>query len=1244
MSQIDTTLDNPKNHPTDMHMLGHAQGTDPTDPTDLVNLNEALQQQPVKGPPLTTLQMMMATGDSRLKKFNQQHMQQMDKGPGQLAIGMSPAEQQAAHSAMEQQIVGEQQQRQQQRLQQYTQQNPVAGGSINLGQGVIAGANEAGSQVVGLFNPTAAAAMQQGIQATNPSYGLLGDVGTTIGQAVPTLAVVAVNPGVGALAMGATAAGQTRTDIAQQRKQGEQISGKEELAASLVSGGINTFAGLLMPELGESEAITFLDKASALLKGSAQSGLLNSVVQIANNGVRKGYDPQAAWDDALVQAGITGAAFHALSKQFEEAKGNGEQEVKSPAVSQTGAEQPFPPSKARVDQERLQSDKTTASNLFAQHPQAEQDRIQQLLEKTKGIPKGPIPTTDKLLEMQQQKSVEESKPIEKPELTPEQLRHKGAVALPTLPPEVRENAEKTITAIKGLAEEGGKRIANATGVSDLSKIMTTRNARVEAAVHSLERLAEPYEKMVDKMNLTNAAKGRIVDAHESGDIVPNEFGGLQPYFDAKREIQRVINNIRDEMGEDISRLNPNHFHYHLLPDESPGYKPSGGKMREGREQFRMERKSNEGYEEFLNRKGEEGYHEAHKNLITQDLMGMAQQLHSVYTRKMLIDDMIPAGLASHQTSISDKWVKLPGKLTEDYDMNPEQQLNPETGRKKRPFLAVTPDVAKTLEWDEANRQQSGGLVRTALNASMKTHLLLDPVYLMRAIPGSMGDTAGLAFMRAKSDIKAGENPLHTGYAPSKALDWGGKILKMSREEIAASDPSPDKHLLHAWDDAVEAGARASSLEKTAKPDKEITPLTKGMKKVDTFLHTTGRMADRMRLGYIALAADLARTHVERGQWTQDEANEFTERFVNHAGRTYGGELPKGILPPLVKETQKLVAPFWNFYTAGARETGAIASQLIKGGKSVLPPALAGLLATFGLARTATMAYHYARTGKTGPLAPNNPLALTFIDTGGKNKDGSPDITYMASLWSHMAIAIDEMSKGEYSKGAANLIVPHPLVTAASRFLLGVDPMGNRVDNIAERFKNVFVDTFEPIVPKEPGGGTNLLGWFLREAPRSVRGDQARNVLDDVRKHTEESDEDRERHQQDRDYAQAWRNGDKTKLGELLDRYKKGDITPAEYKDIRKLYTSKNTLAEDVKEANLEVHPFEQVWDAATPQEKHELLYMFYEKTRNAKYITNTEKQRLYTKAIDYARSVGIDPRKIGELKDAEPTQGGWDRP
>ncbi len=228
-----------------------------------------------------------------------------------------------------------------------TQQHPITGrmesGANALGQGLV-GAKAA---MYGLFNPQYAAQAMQGEaieQPVNPNL-LETPALRVVGGITPTVAAAAI-PGAGptlaATQMGVSGAGQTREEIAAQRMAGAKISPSEELGYTLASGGLNLAAGFGIGQLGRIfsalspvEQAAFnagdagvIQKALSIAtqgtKLAGQGAAINTAAQLVQNKIRQGYNPSAAWDEGLGQAGITGAVLGpVMHLAGEAAKGAG---------------------------------------------------------------------------------------------------------------------------------------------------------------------------------------------------------------------------------------------------------------------------------------------------------------------------------------------------------------------------------------------------------------------------------------------------------------------------------------------------------------------------------------------------------------------------------------------------------------------------------------------------------------------------------------------------------------------------------------------------------------------------------------------------------------------------------------------------------------------------------------------------------------------------------------------------------
>jgi hypothetical protein len=228
-----------------------------------------------------------------------------------------------------------------------TAQHPITGrmesGANALGQGLV-GAKAA---MYGLFNPQYAAQAMQGEAIEQPVNPNLPETPAlkVVGGVAPTLAAASI-PGAGptlaAAQMGISGAGQTREEIAAQRMAGAKISPSEELGYTLASGGLNLGAGFGIGQLGKvftalspiEQAAFNSGDAGAIQKAlsvatqgtklAGQGAAINTAAQLVQNKIRQGYNPSAAWDEGLGQAGITGAVLGPIMHLAgEAAKGPG---------------------------------------------------------------------------------------------------------------------------------------------------------------------------------------------------------------------------------------------------------------------------------------------------------------------------------------------------------------------------------------------------------------------------------------------------------------------------------------------------------------------------------------------------------------------------------------------------------------------------------------------------------------------------------------------------------------------------------------------------------------------------------------------------------------------------------------------------------------------------------------------------------------------------------------------------------
>lgn len=186
------------------------------------------------------------------------------------------------------------------------------------------------ANIVGLFAPDTALKMKQNVDAYygTPQSKTAQVYGDVVGGAATTIASLPLGPvGMGA-AYGAAGAGDVRTDIAQRRANGEDISGTKELFAAggtgLIEGLSGYVGGKLFGSIGKAlpgirgliakeggavatEAVKKLLRVAGM---SAAEGGEEALTQMADNIVKKlTYSPDQEITEGAAESGLIGAGL-----------------------------------------------------------------------------------------------------------------------------------------------------------------------------------------------------------------------------------------------------------------------------------------------------------------------------------------------------------------------------------------------------------------------------------------------------------------------------------------------------------------------------------------------------------------------------------------------------------------------------------------------------------------------------------------------------------------------------------------------------------------------------------------------------------------------------------------------------------------------------------------------------------------------------------------------------------------------
>jgi hypothetical protein len=206
----------------------------------------------------------------------------------------------------------------------------------NVGQPLAEGASSLVTGAIGITNPEYAAYLQRRMKDTyaTPEEGSAGAIAGKIGGiGIQTAGIIGAGPAA-PLLMGAEGVGNARTEVAQQRFNGQEISGLQEGTYAAINGLINYAAGNVLQKVGGNAALPFPKIVASLpanirnaITGSDGKVLIpfiaqtlakmgvgagdNEIANIATNAAASltGVDKQRGLLDNSLEALVTGAGI-----------------------------------------------------------------------------------------------------------------------------------------------------------------------------------------------------------------------------------------------------------------------------------------------------------------------------------------------------------------------------------------------------------------------------------------------------------------------------------------------------------------------------------------------------------------------------------------------------------------------------------------------------------------------------------------------------------------------------------------------------------------------------------------------------------------------------------------------------------------------------------------------------------------------------------------------------------------------
>jgi len=195
----------------------------------------------------------------------------------------------------------------------------AVGRASNVGLNFVQGVARPSTAVIGTVAPGYAADLrEQQQQAYNPSGGFSGVVGGGLAEGANLAASLAMGPAGVVGYYGAQGTGSARTDIAERRAAGQEISGGMEFASALAQGTVEGLSGLVggrivqslgryarplaaeASEAGSRRLIQAATREAGLVLGE---GAEEAVTEIVQNAIKqKSYDPEAGLMDGVAEA------------------------------------------------------------------------------------------------------------------------------------------------------------------------------------------------------------------------------------------------------------------------------------------------------------------------------------------------------------------------------------------------------------------------------------------------------------------------------------------------------------------------------------------------------------------------------------------------------------------------------------------------------------------------------------------------------------------------------------------------------------------------------------------------------------------------------------------------------------------------------------------------------------------------------------------------------------------------------
>lgn len=420
------------------------------------------------------------------------------------------------------------------------------------------------------------------------------------------------------------------------------------------------------------------------------------------------------------------------------------------------------------------------------------------------------------------------------------------------------------------------------------------------------------------------------------------------------------------------------------------------------------------------------------------------------------------------------WSPLPDRLANDRYVTaaePGQEERDVNGNKIRSGILAVPDgFAAAINNMYENQGTGKGALNSLLGLGRGIRYVFDTFYAARAATG--------AATKAVGELLGG----NVGGA-NIARDYvnGRKAIK---NLAAFMDDPTTKPLAESLRAAMgEGGFRSNALEQAPKPD-DLKPGMMGSLKAG--LHWIPSQIQKRITQPLKIGAIIQQHQFATSQgWSPEQIRAYTTEAAKTIDRLYGAGQGVKTLPAPLQSALSLIAPTFDYRTAGIRATAAGVKGLASGqfGTSPAAKALIGKLVTAAaIGFTTQMVATKYNTGTAQP--PKSAQDLMFPQTGKKNHDGSAQRIALVDTFTPLVETLESMSKNSIADAAKSFV--DPFFQSFAEAYVNRDYRGRPIGGTPARVAH-FLFGFGTILPENDAKESVLSGKNVANVTEQMAG-------------------------------------------------------------------------------------------------------------------------------------------------------------